>query len=146
MPSWRWRRPGRQLQHRAESGRGCAAPARQGAEKGRGWPDHRAAERPAAGDLDQRGRYLTAFDPLVEIADPSQLEVASELGAEQMKQLAEGQPVEINTLSRPDVVMPSIIRLMPAPYGSGGSGAVQDRIAPPASNFSIPKARRSRPA
>ena len=73
------------------------------------------------------GDSVTAFDPLVEIADPSQLEVASELGAEQMKQLAEGQPVEINTLSRPDVVMPAIIRLMPAPYGSGGSGAVQEQ-------------------
>lgn len=73
------------------------------------------------------GDTVTAFDPLVEIADPSQLEVASELGAEQMKQLAEGQPVEINTLSRPDVVMPAIIRLMPAPYGSGGSGAVQEQ-------------------
>jgi HlyD family secretion protein len=73
------------------------------------------------------GDTVTAFDPLVEIADPSQLEVASELGAEQMKQLAEGQPVEINTLSRPDVLMPAIIRLMPAPYGSGGSGAVQEQ-------------------
>jgi HlyD family secretion protein len=73
------------------------------------------------------GDTVTAFDPLVEIADPSQLEVASELAAEQMKQLAEGQPVEINTLSRPDVVMPAIIRLMPAPYGSGGSGAVQEQ-------------------
>lgn len=73
------------------------------------------------------GDTVTAFDPLIEIADPSQLEVASELSAEQMKQLAEGQPVEINTLSRPDVVMPAIIRLMPAPYGSGGSGAVQEQ-------------------
>jgi multidrug efflux pump subunit AcrA (membrane-fusion protein) len=73
------------------------------------------------------GDTVTAFDPLIEIADPSQLEVASELSAEQMKQLAEGQPVEINTLSRPDVVMPALIRLMPAPYGSGGSGAVQEQ-------------------
>jgi HlyD family secretion protein len=73
------------------------------------------------------GDNVTAFDPLIEIADPSQLEVASELSAEQMKRLAEGQPVEINTLSRPDVIMPAIIRQMPAPYGSGGSGAVQEQ-------------------
>ena len=73
------------------------------------------------------GDSVTAFDPVVEIADPSQLEVAAELGAEQMKQLAEGQPAEINTLSRPDVIMPAIIRQMPAPYGSGGSGAVQEQ-------------------
>jgi multidrug efflux pump subunit AcrA (membrane-fusion protein) len=73
------------------------------------------------------GDNVTAFDSVVEIADPSQLEVAAELGAEQMKQLAEGQPAEINTLSRPDVIMPAIIRQMPAPYGSGGSGAVQEQ-------------------
>jgi len=73
------------------------------------------------------GDNVTAFDPLIEIADPSQLEVASELGAEQMRRLAEGQPAEINTLSRPDVIMPAIIRQMPAPYGSGGSGAVQEQ-------------------
>ncbi|HJZ46402.1 MAG TPA: HlyD family efflux transporter periplasmic adaptor subunit [Roseiflexaceae bacterium] len=73
------------------------------------------------------GDNVTAFDPVVEIADPSQLEVASELSAEQMKRLAEGQPVEINTLSRPDVVMPAIIRQLPSPYGSGGSGAVQEQ-------------------
>ena len=61
------------------------------------------------------------------IADPSQLEVAAELGADQMKQLSEGQPAEISTLSRPDVVMPAIVRQMPAPYGSGGTGAVQEQ-------------------
>lgn len=35
-------------------------------------------------------------------------------------------PVEISLLSRPDVIMPAIIRRLPAPYGSGGSGAVQE--------------------
>jgi multidrug efflux pump subunit AcrA (membrane-fusion protein) len=73
------------------------------------------------------GDNTTAFDPVVELADPSNLEVAAELGAEQMKQLAEGQPADITLLSRPDVVLPSIIRQMPAPYGSGGSGAVQEQ-------------------
>lgn len=73
------------------------------------------------------GDNVTAFDPVVEIADPSNLEVAAELGAEQMKQLAEGQPAEITLLARPDVALPAIIRQMPAPYGSGGSGAVQEQ-------------------
>lgn len=73
------------------------------------------------------GDTVTAFDPVVEIADPSNLEVAAELGAEQMKQLAEGQPAELSLLSRPDVILPAIIRQMPAPYGSGGSGAVQEK-------------------
>lgn len=73
------------------------------------------------------GDTVTAFDPVVEIADPSNLEVAAELGAEQMKQLAEGQPAELSLLSRPDVILPAIIRQMPAPYGSGGSGTVQEK-------------------
>lgn len=73
------------------------------------------------------GDTVSAFDPVIEVADPSQLEVAAELGAEQMKQLAEGQPAELSLLSRPDVILPGLIRQMPAPYGSGGSGAVQER-------------------
>ena len=73
------------------------------------------------------GDTITAFDPVIEIADPSKLEVAAELGAEQMKQLAEGQLADISLLSRPDLPLPGVIRQMPAPYGSGGSGAVQER-------------------
>jgi HlyD family secretion protein len=73
------------------------------------------------------GDQAEEFDPVIEIADPSHLEVAVELGGDQMRQLAEGQPAEVSLLSRPDVIMPSVIRLMPAPYGSGGSGAVQEQ-------------------
>ena len=73
------------------------------------------------------GDSATAFDPVVEIADPSKLEVAAELGPEQMKQLSEGQPAQLALLSRPDVTLPSVIRQMPAPYGSGGSGTVEER-------------------
>src|SRR6185436_14422973 len=73
------------------------------------------------------GDEIQAFNPVVEIADPSQLEIAIELGGDQMRQLQEGQPAEVSLLSRPDVIMPSLIRLMPAPYGSGGSGAVQEQ-------------------
>jgi multidrug efflux pump subunit AcrA (membrane-fusion protein) len=73
------------------------------------------------------GDNATAFDPVVELADPSNLEVGAELGAEQMRQLFEGQQVEITLLSRPDVILPALIRQLPAPYGSGGSGAVQSQ-------------------
>ncbi|MFL5801354.1 MAG: HlyD family efflux transporter periplasmic adaptor subunit [Roseiflexaceae bacterium] len=73
------------------------------------------------------GDQAEEFDPVIEIADPSNLEAAVELGGDQMRQLAEGQPAEVSLLSRPDVIMPSVIRLMPAPYGSGGSGAVQEQ-------------------
>lgn len=73
------------------------------------------------------GDTVEAFDPLVEIADPSRLEIGSELSAEQMRQLAEGQPATISLLARPDVALPATIRRMPAPYGAGGSGAVQEQ-------------------
>ncbi|GAB4197847.1 MAG: efflux RND transporter periplasmic adaptor subunit [Roseiflexaceae bacterium] len=73
------------------------------------------------------GDNAEEFNPVVELADPSQLEIAAELGAEQMRQLSEGQPVEINPLAREDVIMPSVIRRLPAPYGSGGSGAVEEQ-------------------
>jgi HlyD family secretion protein len=73
------------------------------------------------------GDQAEEFTPVFEIADPSQLEVAVELGGDQMRQLAEGQPAEVSLLSRPDVIMPAVIRLMPSPYGSGGSGAVQEQ-------------------
>lgn len=73
------------------------------------------------------GDTVEAFSPVVEIADLSRLEVAAELGGDQMRQLQEGQPVEISLLARPDVVMPASIRLMPAPYGSGSSGTVETR-------------------
>lgn len=72
------------------------------------------------------GDQVAAFEPVVELADPSQLEIAAELSAEQMRQLAEGQPVEVSLLARPDVVLPAVIRRLPAPYGAGGSGAVAE--------------------
>jgi multidrug efflux pump subunit AcrA (membrane-fusion protein) len=72
------------------------------------------------------GDLVEAYEPVVELADPSRLEVAAELSAEQMRELAEGQPTELSLISRPDVVISGTIRLMPAPYGSGGSGAVAE--------------------
>ncbi|MCG8351878.1 MAG: HlyD family efflux transporter periplasmic adaptor subunit [Chloroflexales bacterium] len=74
----------------------------------------------------REGDNAQAFKSIIEIADPSELEIAAELSADQMRQLAEGQPAEINLLTRPDVIMPAAIRRLPAPYGSGGSGAVQE--------------------
>lgn len=72
------------------------------------------------------GDQVEEFDPVMEIADPANLEISAELSAEQMRQLAEGQPADISLLSRPDVTMPAVIRRMPAPYGAGGSGVVQE--------------------
>jgi RND family efflux transporter MFP subunit len=72
------------------------------------------------------GDTVEAFAPVIEIADTDQLEVAAELSSEHMQQLAEGQPAEIRLLTRPDMLIPASIRRLPAPYGSGGSGSVQE--------------------
>lgn len=72
------------------------------------------------------GDQAQAFTSVVEIADPSNLEFAADLPDTQMRQLAEGQQVDIRLLSRPDLSLPGVIRRLPAPYGSGGSGAVQE--------------------
>lgn len=62
---------------------------------------------------------------VLEVADPTRLEVGTELSGEQMRRLQEGQLAEITLLSRPDVAMPATIRRMPEPYGTGGSGLVE---------------------
>jgi HlyD family secretion protein len=75
------------------------------------------------------GDTVEAYEPVIELADPTQLELAAELNAEQMRELAEGQAAEARLVARPDLALPALIRRLPAPYGSGGSGAVaeQDR-------------------
>lgn len=72
------------------------------------------------------GMTVTAFEAVVEVADVRKLEFGATLGAEQMRQLAEGQPAEGRLLSRPDLAIPLVIRRLPPPYGSGSSGAIQD--------------------
>jgi hypothetical protein len=72
------------------------------------------------------GDEVQEFDSVIEIADPAHLEIAAELPDAQMRRLAEGQAAEVSLLARPDVIMPAVIRRLPAPYGSGGSGAVQE--------------------
>ncbi len=75
----------------------------------------------------EEGAAVTAFEQVIEIADVSRVELATTLSAEQMRELTEGKAVEIRLLTRPDIALEGIIRRMPAPYGSGGSGGVQDR-------------------
>jgi multidrug efflux pump subunit AcrA (membrane-fusion protein) len=75
----------------------------------------------------EEGVNATAFEPVFEVADPTELEFAATLNGDQMRQLTEGQPAEIRLLTRPDLVLPALIRQMPAPYGSGGSGSVRER-------------------
>ncbi len=75
----------------------------------------------------EEGATVAAFEPVAEVADATKVEFAATLNGEQMRQLVEGQVAELRLLTRPDVAIPVVIRRMPAPYGSGGSGVVQDR-------------------
>jgi multidrug efflux pump subunit AcrA (membrane-fusion protein) len=67
------------------------------------------------------GDQVEAFAPLIELANPENLEVAAELASDQIRQLGEGQPAEIRLLARPDLPLPAVIRRLPI----GGSGVVQ---------------------
>lgn len=75
----------------------------------------------------EEGATVTAFEQVIEIADVSRVELATTLSADQMRELTEGKAVEIRLLTRPDIALEGSIRRLPAPYGSGGSGGVQDR-------------------
>ncbi len=67
------------------------------------------------------GDQVEAFAPLIELANPENLEVAAELMSDQIRQLSEGQPAEIRLLARPDLPLPAMIRRLPI----GGSAVVQ---------------------
>jgi hypothetical protein len=71
------------------------------------------------------GNMVSAFSPVLEVADPSQIEFQANLSTEVMKLLSEGQSAEIRPVERPDLTLVAIIRRLPAPYGKNG-GAVTD--------------------
>jgi multidrug efflux pump subunit AcrA (membrane-fusion protein) len=71
------------------------------------------------------GDSAAAYAPVVEIADPTRLEAAAELAADQLRQIQQGQPADISLLSRPDVSMSAVVRQLPAGFGAGGGGTVQ---------------------
>ncbi len=71
------------------------------------------------------GNMVSAFSPVIEVADPTQIEFQASLGSEIMKLLSEGQSAEIHPVERPDLMLVAIIRRLPPPYGKAG-GAVTD--------------------
>ena len=72
------------------------------------------------------GRPLNAFDTVVSIADIHELEVKADLISDQMNELAEEMPVEVSLVGRPGEILTGIVRRLPYPFGSGGSGEVID--------------------
>lgn len=69
------------------------------------------------------GKEAVGYRSAMILADISQLEVAAELGDDELSQLAEGMVVSMVPYGKPGTVIESAIRLLPFPYGSGDTAA-----------------------
>jgi hypothetical protein len=67
------------------------------------------------------GQAVEGFRPVIVVADPDELEVTAELGAEEMRRLSEGQAAAVVPVEYPGQELPGTILSLPYPYGSGGS-------------------------
>ena len=67
------------------------------------------------------GKAVEGFNPILVVADPSELEVTAELSVEEMRRLSEGQAVTAALVEFPGQELFGSIRSLPYPYGSGGS-------------------------
>ncbi|NLF12686.1 MAG: HlyD family efflux transporter periplasmic adaptor subunit [Anaerolineaceae bacterium] len=67
------------------------------------------------------GRSVEGFRPVIVVADPRELEVTGELSSDDMGELSEGQEATAVPVEFPGQTLPATIRLLPYPYGSGGS-------------------------
>jgi RND family efflux transporter MFP subunit len=67
------------------------------------------------------GKAVEGFKPVLVVADPTELEVTAELSDDEMRKLGEGQEAVVVSSQYPGQELPSSIRSLPYPYGSGGS-------------------------
>jgi len=68
------------------------------------------------------GRAATAYKPLIVVADLAELEVNAELSSGAMQDMTEGMESSIVFSNIPGATLKGVVRLMPYPYGHGGSG------------------------
>ena len=68
------------------------------------------------------GQAVTGYQPVASVADDSSMEVSADLLSNQLQLLAEQMPVTFVLSSRPGQTLHGVIRRLPYPYGSGGSG------------------------
>ena len=66
------------------------------------------------------GREVTAYNPVIVLADPDELEVSAELLSSQLQDMSEGLPVVARLSSRPGEELAGVVRRLPYPYGGGG--------------------------
>jgi multidrug efflux pump subunit AcrA (membrane-fusion protein) len=73
------------------------------------------------------GRAVTAYKPVIVVANVEALELSAELEAEEMEELQEGMEITGEQVSRPGEVFSGYIRRLPYPYGGGSRvGTVED--------------------
>ncbi|HQY92227.1 HlyD family efflux transporter periplasmic adaptor subunit [Caldilinea sp.] len=68
------------------------------------------------------GQAVTGYQPVASVADDSAMEISADLLSNQLQLLAEAMPVTFVLSSRPGDTLHGVIRRLPYPYGSGGSG------------------------
>ena len=72
------------------------------------------------------GDYASAFGIVIVLADPSELEMTAELGAEDLSEMAAGQQALITLRNRPEEAFGGMVRQLPYPYGGGTADASDD--------------------
>ena len=66
------------------------------------------------------GRLVDAYKDVAILADPGDMEISADPMDKELRDLAEGIPVTIMSVSRPGEEIPGVIRRLPYPYGGGG--------------------------
>jgi len=66
------------------------------------------------------GRSAEAFKPVIVVADPSAIEVSTDLTSSQLQEMVEGQEAEVTLRAYPGQTWHGTVRRLPYPYGSGG--------------------------
>jgi RND family efflux transporter MFP subunit len=65
------------------------------------------------------GDNASAFDTIIVLADPSQLEITAELGGDELSEMSVGQEAMMRLRSRPEQDFAGSVRQLPYPYGGG---------------------------
>jgi RND family efflux transporter MFP subunit len=68
------------------------------------------------------GYAVAAYQPFGSLADLSRLEASARVRETHLEELSEGMPVQIMPGGKPGEAVSGVIRQLPYPYGSGGSG------------------------
>jgi RND family efflux transporter MFP subunit len=75
------------------------------------------------------GDAASAFKTVVVLADPSELEITAELGAEELGEMSVGQQATVSLRSRPEEDFVASVRQLPYPYGGGTVETEEDDTA-----------------